>query len=96
MCWGGEDFVQKGVLCVGLRFGWFGRVCAGLAPRAPCFCSVGGGAPVGGIVCAEDAGLCVVQKRGLSPLTPVVTSQGCLPVLRGVVEVCHLCEAGFL
>lgn len=62
----------------------------GLRPVPPCFWSVGGGAPVGGIVCAEDAGLCVVQKRGLSPLTPVVTSQGCPPVLRGMVEVCHL------
>ena len=36
----------KGVLC----FGCFSHVvlaCAGLAPRAPCFWSVGGGAPVG-------------------------------------------------
>lgn len=48
----------------------------GLRPVPPCFWSVGGGAPVGGAVRAEDAGLCVVQERGLSPRTPVATSQG--------------------
>ena len=86
---------SKGVLC----FGWFSHVVlvrAGLAPRAPLFLVGGRRCARGGTVCAEDAGLCVVQERGLSPLTPVVTSQGCLPVLRGVVEVCHLCGAGFL
>lgn len=44
----------------------------GLRPVPPCFWSVGGGA-----VRAEDAGLCVVKERGLSPHTPVVNGQGC-------------------
>ena len=63
-------------LCVGLCFGWFGRVRAGLAPRATLLLVGGRRCARGGIVCAEDAGLCVVQERGLSPRTPVVTSQG--------------------
>lgn len=51
----------------------------GLRPVPLCFWSVGGGAPVGDAVRAEDAGLCVVQERGLSPRTPVEAVQGCPP-----------------
>lgn len=60
---------SKGVLC----FGWFGRVVLvrGLRPVPPCFWSAGGGAPVGGMVRAEDAGLCALEIRGLSPRAPV-------------------------
>jgi len=49
----------------------------GLRPVPPCFCSVGGGAPVGGAVRAESASLCVVETWGLSPRTPVEAVQGC-------------------
>ena len=78
-------FVQGGVVF------WLVWSCS-CGACAPCPLLLFGGRRCarGGIVCAEDAGLCVVQERGLSPLTPVVTSQGCLPVLRGMVEVCHL------
>ena len=69
--------------------------CVVLAPRAPLLLVGGRRSARGGTVRAEDAGLCVVQEQGLSPRTPVVTGQGCPPVLRGVVEVCRLAR-GFL
>ena len=75
-CWGGRGwvcFVQGGVLC----FGLFGCACAGLAPRAPLLLVGGRRRARGGMVRAEDAGLCALEIRGLSPLTPVEAVQGC-------------------
>lgn len=85
-------FVQGGVVF------WLVALClcGACAPCPPCFWSVGGGAPVGGAVLVLRVLVCVWcrQERGLSPRTPVVTGQGCPPVLRGVVEVCRLVGGG--
>lgn len=67
-------FVQGGVV---FWLVWSRCACAGLAPRAPLLLVGGRRRARGGMVRAEDAGLCALEIRGLSPLTPVEAVQGC-------------------
>lgn len=78
-------------LCVGLCFGWFGRVRAGLAPRAPL--AFGRWAAVRPWVVrfVLRMPVCVwCRNGGCRPAPQLQPVKGCPPVLRGMVEVCHL------
>lgn len=70
---------SKRVLC----FGWFGRVCAGLAPRSPPLLLVGGRRRARGwgvLFVAAGLRVVVVETWGLSPHAPFEAVQGCPPV----------------
>lgn len=70
-------FVQGGVV---FWLVWSRCACAGLAPRSPLLLVGGRRRARGGMVRAEDAGLCALEIRGLSPRTPFEAVQGCPPV----------------
>ena len=74
---GGARYVRPRECCV--LVGWSRCACAGLTPRAPLLLVGGRRRARGGMVRAEDAGLCALEIRGLSPLTPVEAVQGCPP-----------------